>query len=178
MDARGIRRKIGAALYYPLAKHLPASYSSVRLGQTHLRRLCGRLMLEKCGKSVNIEPNAVFSPRVTLGDYSGIGVNAKIYGTCHIGSRVMMGQDVTIITRNHSCGRCDVPMMSQGFEEERPVVIDDDVWIGDKVTILPGVHVGKGSVLGAASVVTKDVAPYSVVGGNPAHVISMRGEGA
>lgn len=69
-------------------------------------------------------------------------------------------------------------MMSQGFVEERPVVIDDDVWIGDKVTILPGVHVGMGSVLGAASVVTKDVAPYSVVGGNPARVISMRGEGA
>lgn len=178
MTFQRLRRKLGALLYYPLAKHLPASYSSIRLGQTQLRRFCGRLMLDKCGAQVNIESNAVFSPRVTLGDYSGIGINAKIYGTCHIGNYVMMGQDVTIITRNHSCAQTSLPMMQQGFEEEHPVVIDDDVWIGDKVTILPGVHIGRGAVIGAAAVVTKDVAPFAIVGGNPARVIRMRGEGA
>lgn len=171
----GIKRKIGAVLYYGLAKHLPPSYSGLKLGQTSLRRLCGKLMLIKCGKKVNIEQNARFSPRVSLGDWSGIGVNAKIYGTCTIGSYVMMGEDCTIITRNHCHDRRDIPMMDQGFEEEQPVYIGNDVWIGDRVTILPGVHVGDGTILAAGAVVTKDVPPYAIVGGVPAKVLKFRG---
>ena len=86
----------------------------------------------------------------------------------------MMGTDVTVITRNHRFDRIDIPMMRQGFEEEKPVYIGDDVWIGDRVIILPGVHVGNGCVIAAGSVVTKDVAPYTVVGGVPAHFIKER----
>ena len=72
---------------------------------------------------MNIEQNALFSAKVTLGSYSGIGINAKIYGACHIGKYVMMGEDVTIITRNHRYDRVDIPMQQQGFEPEQPVVI-------------------------------------------------------
>lgn len=176
VSKQALRHKLGALLYYPLAKHLPASYSSLHFGQKRLRALCGRLMLASCGSNVNIETNAIFSKLVTLGDYSGIGINAKIYGECHIGNYVMMGEDVTIITRNHAFARTDIPMMQQGFDKNRAVVIDDDVWIGDRVLILPGVHVGSGSIIGAGSVVTKDVPPYAIVGGNPAHVIRMRGK--
>ena len=174
--AQVFRRKLGALLYYPFAKHLPESYSSIHLGQKQLRALCGRLMLAKCGTDVNIERNAVFSRRVTLGDHSGIGVNAKIYGECHIGRYVMMGEDVTIITRNHAFSRTDIPMMHQGFGEDQPVTIDDDVWIGDRVLILPGVHVGRGSIIGAGAVVTKDIPPYVIAGGNPARIIRKRSE--
>ncbi len=133
-------------------------------------------MLESCGKGVNIESGAAFSPKVTLGDYSGIGINAKIYGTCHIGRYVMMGTDVTIITRNHRFDRTDIPMMEQGFEEERPVYIGNDVWIGDRALILPGVHIGDGSIIAAGAVVTKDVPPYSIVAGVPARKIRDRFE--
>lgn len=131
-------------------------------------------MLGHCGKKVNIEKNAYFSPKVSLGDYSGIGVNAKIYGRCRIGNYVMMGEDCTIITRNHKYDRTDIPMMEQGFDEERPVEIGDDVWIGDRVTILPGVHIGTGCVVGAGTVVTKDLPPYSIAAGVPARVIRSR----
>ena len=93
----GLKRKAGALIYHLVAKRLPVSYSSLKLGQTALRRFCGRLMLAECGKEVNIEKNAIFSEKVTLGDRSDIGINAKIYGTCHIGDHVMMGADVTII---------------------------------------------------------------------------------
>lgn len=144
------------------------------MGQTALRRFCGKLMLAKCGRKVNIEKGALFSARVTLGDYSGIGVNAKIYGTCHIGKYVMMGEDVAIISRNHRHDRTDIPMMEQGFEMERPVVIGDDVWIGDRVMLMPGVHIGSGAILAAGAVVTENVPDYAVVGGVPARVISMR----
>lgn len=55
-----------------------------------------------------------------------------------------------------------------------PIVIDDDVWIGQSSMIMSGVHIGQGSIVGARSVVTKDVPPYAIVGGNPAKVIKFR----
>lgn len=86
----------------------------------------------------------------------------------------MMGPDVVILLHNHRFDRTDVPMRFQEFSESEPVIIDDDVWIGCRVTILPGVRIGKGAIIGAASVVTKDVPEYAIVGGNPAKVIKMR----
>lgn len=169
-----MKRKIGAALYYMFFKKMPASYSSINIGQKQFRYFCGKLMMEYCGKHVNIEKNASFSRKVRLGDYSGIGVNAKIYGRCIIGNYVMMGEDCTIITRNHRFDRIDIPMMYQGFEEEQPVIIGDDVWIGDRVTILPGVKIGNGSIIAAGAVVTHDVPEYSIVGGVPARIIKSR----
>lgn len=169
-----LKRRLGAVLYYGLASHLPPSYSlGGRVGRA-LRGFCGRLMLARCGTGVNIEQGARFSPRVTLGDRSGIGVHAKLYGTCHIGACVMMGEDVTIIHRNHRHDRTDIPMMDQGFEPERPVTIGDDVWIGDRVVLLPGVRVGRGAILGAGAVVTRDVPDYAIVAGVPARVIGSR----
>ena len=131
-------------------------------------------MLKDCGRKVNIEQGAIFSSKVTLGDFSGIGINARINGTCTIGTHVMMGTDVVVITRNHAFGRIDVPMMEQGFEEERPVYIGNNVWIGDRAVILPGVIVGDGSIIAAGAVVTKNVPPYAIVAGVPAKVIKMR----
>lgn len=172
-----IKRKLGGVLYYMLARHLPRSYSGFKLGQTALRRLCGKMMLTYCGKKVNIEHKALFSYKVSLGDYSGIGVNAKIYGTCTIGNHVMMGEDCTVITRNHKFNRTDIPMMEQGFEPERPVKIGNDVWIGDRVMIMPGVQIGDGCVIGAGAVVTHDIPPYCIAAGVPAKVIRSRKEG-
>lgn len=169
-----IKRKIGSLIYYSIAKRLPPSWSGIQIGQKKLRGFCGKLMLKNCGKKVNIEQNAVFSPKVSLGDYSGIGINAKIYGSCTIGDYVMMGTDVTIITRNHKNDRTDILMMQQGFEEEKPVQIGNDVWIGDRVMIMPGVHIGDGVVIAAGAIVTKDVPPYTVVGGVPAKIIKRR----
>lgn len=169
-----IKRKIGAILYYIIAQHLPPSYSGLKIGQLQLRRFCGRLMLKSCGKKINIERHAYFSPNVSIGDYSGIGVNARIHGTCIIGSYVMMGEDCIIITRNHQHASSNIPMMQQRFEAERPVIIDDDVWIGDRVTILPGVHIGTGSIIAAGAVVTKSVPCYSIAAGVPAKVIKKR----
>lgn len=169
-----VKRKIGAILYYLIAKHLPASYSGLNIGQKKFRELCGRLMLKSCGKKVNIEKNAVFSKNVSLGDYSGIGVNSKIYGTCTIGNYVMMGEDCTIITRNHAYEKTEIPMMEQGFEKEQPVIIGNDVWIGDRVVILPGVHIGNGCIIGAGAVVTHDIPDFSIAAGVPAKIIRKR----
>jgi maltose O-acetyltransferase len=132
------------------------------------------LILSKCGKDVNIEKGAAFPSSVELGNNSGIGIRAQINGKTIIGKNVMMGPDVCIYARNHAFDRVDIPMNLQGFALEKQVVIGDDVWIGARVIILPGVHIGTGAVIGAGVVVTKDVPNYAVVGGNPAHILKMR----
>ena len=86
----------------------------------------------------------------------------------------MMGPDVCIMTSSHSTMRTDAPMNKQSHLPKRKVVIGDDVWIGRRVIILPGITVGKGSIIGAGAVVTKDVPEYAVVAGVPAKVIKYR----
>lgn len=169
-----IKKLIGYLLYNCIAKHLPISNSKIKLFQKQLRALCGKLMLDECGKKVNIQKGATFSTRVKLGDYSGIGINAKIKGKCTIGKYVMMGPDCTIYTRNHNFSDVTKPMCEQGYAEEKEVIIGDDVWIGGNVTILPGVKIGSHSIIGACSVVTKDVPEYAIVAGNPATVKKYR----
>lgn len=124
-----------------------------------------------------MERHARFGRGVTLGDRSGIGINASIGEQTHIGSDVMMGPDCVIYTRNHRFDRLDIPMREQGYGPVEPVEIGDDCWIGGRVTILPGVHVGNGAVIAAGAVVTKDVPPYAVVGGVPAKIIYNRKDG-
>jgi len=86
----------------------------------------------------------------------------------------MMAPEVTIVSYVHRHDRCDIPMCFQGGGPVRPVRIGNDVWIGTRVILLPGVNVGDGAIIGAGAVVTKDVEPYAIVGGNPAHVIGTR----
>lgn len=82
-----------------------------------------------------------------------------------------MGPDVTILT--HNIERTDIPMGQQGMRVSE-VVIGNDVWIGMRVIMMPGVKVGDGAVIGAGSVVTKDVPDFAIVGGVPAKVIRYR----
>lgn len=85
-----------------------------------------------------------------------------------------MGPECVIYTQNHKHSNIDIPMIDQGFEEIRPVHIMDDVWIGSRVIILPGVTIGKGCIIAAGSVVTKSIPDYSIVGGVPGKVIKSR----
>lgn len=67
-------------------------------------------------------------------------------------------------------------MRLQGYSQNKPIVIDDDVWIGRDVTIMVGRHIKKGTIVAACSVVTKDFPEYSIIGGNPAKLIKNRKE--
>lgn len=170
---RKLKLLIGRIIYL-FASHLPESFFWINFGQKQIRAFCGKLILSKCGEGVNIEKGAVFPSSVELGDYSGLGIRAQINGKTVIGKHVMMGPEVCIYVRNHMFIRTDIPMDQQGFSDERPVIIEDDVWIGARAIILPGVHIGTGAVIGAGSVVTKDVPDYAVIGGNPARILRMR----
>jgi acetyltransferase-like isoleucine patch superfamily enzyme len=97
-------------------------------------------------------------------------------GGVSIGSNVIIGPYTVIHSANHRFNRLDKPIMKQGHNLGK-VVIGDDCWIGAHVTVLPGVHIGKGCVVGAGSVVTKSLPDYSVAVGNPAQIIKNRLEG-
>ena len=170
-------RAFAILTYDLIAVHLPASHQKWSFGAKRLRAFCARHMLTSCGENVNVERHARFGRGVTLGDRSGIGINASIGEQTHIGSDVMMDPDCVIYTRNHRFDRLDIPMREQGYGPVEPVEIGDDCWIGGRVTILPGVHVGNGAVIAAGAVVTKDVPPYAVVGGVPAKIIYNRKDG-
>ena len=169
----GRLRFIFGKILYQIGKKLPASYSKIKIGQKRFRAFAASLFLKHVGKNVNIEKNATVSPNCSIGDNSGIGINAQI-GTTFIGNNVMMGPDCVIITVNHRFDDLSIPMIKQGTTPEKPVFIGDDVWIGQRVIILPGVKIGKGSIVGAGSVVTHDVPDFAIVGGAPAKIIRMR----
>ena len=168
-----IRQILGYAIY-TLAKPLPSSTSHFKIGQRKIRAFATRLMVKKCGKRVNIEKGAQFSTRLSIGNNSGIGKRASLQGTVTIGNGVMMGPDCIIYTKNHCFDRSDIPMREQGFYPEEPVIIGDDVWIGGRVIILPGVTIGSHSIIAAGAVVTKDVPEWAIVGGTTAKVLKFR----
>ena len=166
----------GSCLYHLIGKRLPVSFSRVKIGQKCFRGFCAKLILDKCGKNINVEKGATFASNIQIGNNSGIGINANIGPGCIIGDDVMMGPECVIYTNNHRFDDLDKPMRCQGFQGIKPVCIGDDVWIGGRVTILPGVKVGSHSIIGAGSVVTKDVPEWSIVAGNPAVVKKFRKE--
>ena len=135
---------------------------------------CG--CFDRHGKTINIEKGAEFGrgTGISIGDNSGIGVNCVVRGPLVMGSDIMMGPNVRIMTGKHNTERTDIPMRLQGFLPNKQVTIGDDVWIGDGVIILPGLNIGKGAIIGAGAVVTKDVPEYSVVAGVPAKVVKYR----
>jgi maltose O-acetyltransferase len=138
----------------------------------------GRKIFDSIGNNVTINPRCYISrgEGISLGDDSGIGYNCYLQSPVRIGNQVMMGPEVLILTGGHQHQRVDIPMCFQGDTEKQEVIIQDDVWIGARVTILPGVTIGKGSIIAAGAVVTKSTPEYSISGGVPAKVIKMRND--
>ena len=171
-----MKRRVGKFLYITVGCILPTANSARFKGGIgkRFRQLCGKMMLDDCGDNVNIYKCASFPFSLQLGNHSDVGYKAQIHGKTYIGNNVMMGPEVAIWTKNHVFERTDVPIIDQGATEERPVTICDDVWIGSRCIILPGVKIGHGAIIGAGSVVTKDVPEYSIVAGNPAKIVKYR----
>lgn len=127
--------------------------------------------------------NTLISDNVTITEVKNvaIGYNVSIHkyvflegrGGLEIGNNVAIAPYTSIWTSNHKFNDNNMPIRDQGYSMGK-VVIEDDVWIGAHVVVLPGVRVGQGAVIGAGSVVTKNVTNHSVNAGNPAKVIRMR----
>lgn len=117
-----------------------------------------------CGNHVHIGPHASFMASIAhiyIGNYVVFGPNVTIRGGDH--RTDVIGKHIIEISESEK-----LP------ENDKDVNIEDGVWIGCNVTILKGVRIGRGAVVAAGAVVTKDVPQYSIVGGNPAKVIKYR----
>lgn len=164
-------------IYYSFARHLPISNEphSLKLSKP-IRGFLAHRIFDECGRSINLEKGAYIADgkSIRIGNNSGIGINAFVQRNVNIGNDVMMGRDIIIMTTSHEFSNTSIPMRLQGGKKEGPVVIGDDVWIGSRAVILPGVKIGNGSIIGAGAVVTHNVDPYSIVGGVPAKLIKKR----
>ncbi|MDU1904883.1 MAG: DapH/DapD/GlmU-related protein [Dysgonomonas sp.] len=139
------------------------------------------------GKNVGIGAHAIltawdkyendhFLPEITIGNNVWIGEDCHItaINKIKIGNNVLMGKKITISDNSH--GKIDFDSLSispikRPLYSKGEVIIEDGVWIGDKVTILAGVRIGKNSIIGANALVTKDIPDNCVVGGVPAQII-------
>ncbi|MCE5317098.1 MAG: acyltransferase [Parachlamydia sp.] len=98
-------------------------------------------------------------------------VNAK--GSVEIGDNVLIGPYVIIHSANHDFTLRDVPIRRQGHTLSK-VVIEEGAWVGARATILPGVTIGRGAIIAAGAVVSRNVAPYTIAGGVPAEYLNDR----
>lgn len=131
------------------------------------------------GNSFNIGSNVAimtYGGEIAIGENASINPNCILYGHggLKIGNNVMIAAATIIVPGNHRIDNIELPIRSQGCTQNG-VVICDDVWIGAGCLILDGVEIGAGAVVGAGSVVTRSVAPYTVVAGNPARFLRKRG---
>lgn len=172
-----IKRIFALILYRMIFKHLPRSSGYGGSVFNKLRQLCCRNIFRYCGNNVTIERLADFGggKNIQIGDNSGIGFRCQIPSDTLIGNNVLMGPEVIIFRQNHKFSLTEIPINDQGYIKSEGLIIEDDVWIGTRVIITPGVQkIGQGSVLAAGSIVTKNTEPYTVVGGNPAKIIKKR----
>ncbi|MEP0828057.1 MAG: acyltransferase [bacterium] len=134
----------------------------------------------------SVGPNTLFLERLyirnpqlmTIGSNCSMGIDCAIQaaGGLTIGNYVILGPGVKIWTSNHIYADPNVPIYNQG-SEFKPVVIEDDTWIGANAFIMPGTHLGKGCVVAAGAIVSgRRYKDFSILAGNPARVIGFRGQ--
>lgn len=162
--------------YYVVAAHIPMQpFPGYKLGY-YVRRLLINKLLRFSGKEIVVKNKCYFGngKRLKVGDRSQLGQNSRLNGDITIGSDVMMGPDVIMMATSHAFDKIDLPINQQGESVESPIIIGDDVWVGTRVIILPGVSIGSNSIIGAGSVVTKSFPNNSIIAGNPAKLIRTR----
>ncbi len=156
-------------LYGPV-KYVPSPIGDV------LRRLILSFFMKSMGKVRVYEGVTIWYPdRIQVGDDTTLNefVYVSGYGGVKIGSGVRIGHRTSIISSDHDISDPSVRVKDSGLTSA-PVDIGDDVFIGCNVTILMGVRIGKGAVIAAGSVVTRDVPEFTIAGGVPAKVLKDR----
>ena len=171
---RKIKTMIGYLLYVSLGGNLPHYQCGFRWPISRIiRQLSGKLMFVTCGDKVDIGRKISFSSQVSLGNSSAIGDYTHIHGKVVIGDYVMIAPHCAFIASEHIHNDILTPMNLQGTKDGQ-IIINDNVWIGLGCIILNNVIIGEGAIVAAGAVVTKDVPPFSIVGGVPAKVIKYR----
>jgi len=140
-----------------------------------------RPAFKKHGRHFNFDPDGYYTFKTIQVGYDVIlGANAILLASesrIIIGNKVMFGPNVMIVAGDHNTsviGKFMYDIHSKRPEDDQDVIIEDDVWIGARAIILKGVRVGRGSIIAAGAVVSKDVPPYTIVAGVPARIVKRR----
>lgn len=153
-------------------KELIYDYNLTRPGEAEKRKALLRELLGDMGENIWIEPpvRMAYGKNVHIGDAFYANFNLVLVDDIdiYIGHHVMIAPNVTITATGHPV---HPELRKNGTQFSIPVRIEDDVWIGANVVILPGVTIGKNSVIGAGSVVTKNIPENVVAVGNPCRVL-------
>jgi len=143
-----------------------------KIPSRRIRILYYKILGLTAGKNVSICRNVdlLSIDKLELGNGVNIGWRCTIdaRGKIKIGNNVVIASDTILLTADHDINSSDFP------PRYKPIIIEDYAWVCTRSTVLGGVKIGKGAVVAAGSVVTKDVEPYTVVGGIPARVITTR----
>jgi acetyltransferase-like isoleucine patch superfamily enzyme len=121
----------------------------------------------------NVELRSSKHSSITVGNNTSINRNTVLIGEIHIGSNVSIAPGCVIVGTNHKINDLEVPIKNQG-NTTKGLQISDNVWLGANVTVLDGVTIEQGSVIGAGSVVTKSITMNSIAVGNPCKAIKKR----
>lgn len=126
----------------------------------------------ECCPNAGLQPELIIGDNVSIGEYCHITCADRVV----IGNGVLTGRFVLITDNGHGANlpeEMDIMPLKRKTCSKGPIVIGNNVWIGDKATILPNVKIGDCAIIGANSVVTKDVPAFAVVGGNPAKILKI-----
>ena len=148
-------------------------WSRVKIGRgTVVQDFCTiTLMDDESDLDFAVKSSLVIGDHVFIGEYNNLRIGG---GSLVIGNNVSVSEHITMVVSNHGMKRNELHQKQHWDKTRTGIIIEDDVWIGANSVILPGVTIKKGAVVGAGSVVTKDVPSYAVVCGNPARVIKYR----
>lgn len=166
-------------VYYAFARFLPPTNRNIvgKFGGK-LRNLCCKHIFYKCGNVINIEHMAFFGngKQVELGENSCIGIHCNVPNNIKIGEYVMMGPYCYFLeTTTHVFDKTDVPIGLQGIRViHEPTIVGDDVWIGRQCIVITGKVIGSHTIIGAGTVVCKNIPDYVVAAGNPVRVVKNR----
>jgi maltose O-acetyltransferase len=167
-------KKIKLILYYALISRLPNSWWPGGRLYNALRTASLRGII-RIGQNTKIQRSVY----VGNGNHIEIGHNCLInelvrLDNVSIGNNVMIARESIVLGKMHESANPGIPMISQGVKDVQKTHIEDDVWLGLRVIVMPGVRIRTGCIIAAGGVVTKDTEPYGIYGGVPAKLIKKR----
>jgi maltose O-acetyltransferase len=161
------------ASFIPTKPYLKYGYKYI----DYFRNYLFKIAFKKTGREFYIRSFATFhNPQnFSIGNNSLVGARSRIFcdDSVVLGDNILIGPELIIFTSDHVFNDKNKLIVDQGYSTA-PVTIEDDVYIGARVIILPGVKISKGAVVGAGAIVNKDIPEYAIAVGTPAKVVSYR----
>lgn len=161
-------------MYYIILSKLPNSTFPLGSFFNYLRIGFAKKII-RIGNGCKLQNNVYFGDgkNISIGNNCQINDNIRLDNVL-IGNHVMIARDCIFLGKMHNFSNLDTPMINQGASISQPTLIEDDVWIGARVIVMPGVKISRGTIVGAGAVLTKDTVENGIYGGVPAKLLKKR----